>query len=55
MQAKRTLSGFQFVIYVAGGFAMNLTNLVLTQWLYERYVIGGIFTVAYDTIRAVFR
>src|SRR5258708_23329298 len=43
MNPKPTLSSFQFVIYVSGGFAMNLTNLVLSQWLYERFVIGGVF------------
>ena len=42
MQSKRTLSSFQILIYVMGGFAMNLTNLVLSQWLYEKYVVGGI-------------
>jgi len=42
---KPTLSRFQFLIYVSGGFAMNLTNLVLSQWLYERFVIGGIVGV----------
>jgi glycoside/pentoside/hexuronide:cation symporter, GPH family len=39
---KPSLSSLQFLIYVSGGFAMNLTNLVLSQWLYERFVIGGI-------------
>jgi glycoside/pentoside/hexuronide:cation symporter, GPH family len=42
---KPALSSFQFLIYVSGGFAMNLTNLVLSQWLYERFVIGGIVGV----------
>ncbi|MGA7127700.1 MAG: MFS transporter [Chthoniobacterales bacterium] len=41
---KPSLSSLQFIIYVSGGFAMNLTNLVLSQWLYERFVIGGIVT-----------
>ena len=41
---KPSLSSLQFLIYVSGGFAMNLTNLVLSQWLYERFVIGGIVT-----------
>jgi glycoside/pentoside/hexuronide:cation symporter, GPH family len=45
-QPKGSLSGFQFLVYVSGGFAMNLTNLVLSQWLYERYVIGGILSTA---------
>jgi glycoside/pentoside/hexuronide:cation symporter, GPH family len=44
MQPNRSLSGFQFLIYIMGGFAMNLTNLVLSQWLYDRYVIGGIIS-----------
>jgi glycoside/pentoside/hexuronide:cation symporter, GPH family len=42
---KPSLSSFQFLIYVSGGFAMNLTNLVLSQWLYERFVVGGIISV----------
>jgi glycoside/pentoside/hexuronide:cation symporter, GPH family len=42
---KPNLSSFQFLVYVSGGFAMNLTNLVLSQWLYERFVIGGILSV----------
>src|SRR5258708_14423749 len=51
MNPKPTLSSFQFVIYVSGGFAMNLTNLVLSQWLYERFVIGGIVvTTAFSLI-----
>ena len=30
---------------------MNLTNLVLSQWLYERYVVGGIIgTAAFSLI-----
>ena len=28
--------------YGVGGMAMNLTNLVVSQWLYERYVVGGV-------------
>jgi glycoside/pentoside/hexuronide:cation symporter, GPH family len=40
-----SLSSLQFLIYVSGGFAMNLTNLVLSQWLYERFVVGGIIGV----------
>jgi len=43
---KPSLSSFQFLVYVSGGFAMNLTNLVLSQWLYERFVIGGIVSTA---------
>jgi len=45
------LSGFQLFIYCSGGFAMNLTNLVLSQWLYERYVVGGVLgTAAFSLI-----
>jgi glycoside/pentoside/hexuronide:cation symporter, GPH family len=48
---KPSLSSFQFLVYVSGGFAMNLTNLVLSQWLYERFVIGGIVgTAAFSLI-----
>jgi glycoside/pentoside/hexuronide:cation symporter, GPH family len=48
---KPSLSSFQFLVYVSGGFAMNLTNLVLSQWLYERFVIGGIVgTTAFSLI-----
>jgi hypothetical protein len=43
---RPSLSSFQFLVYVSGGFAMNLTNLVLSQWLYERFVIGGIVSTA---------
>ena len=32
--------------YSLGGFAMNLTNLVMSQWLYERYVVGGVLTAS---------
>jgi hypothetical protein len=35
-RSKYALSGFQTFIYCSGGLAMNLTNLVLSQWLYER-------------------
>jgi len=45
-KSKPSLSTFQFLVYVSGGFAMNLTNLVLSQWLYERFVIGGIVSTA---------
>ena len=40
------LTGVQLVTYSLGGFGMNLTNLVVSQWLYERYVIGGILAPA---------
>jgi Na+/melibiose symporter-like transporter len=50
-RSSRTLSGFQLFIYCSGGFAMNLTNLVLSQWLYERYVVGGVLgTTAFSLI-----
>jgi GPH family glycoside/pentoside/hexuronide:cation symporter len=29
-------------MYSLGGLAMNMSNLVLSQWLYERYVEGHI-------------
>ena len=40
------LSGFQLFVYCSGGLAMNLTNLVLSEWLYERYVVGGVLGAA---------
>ena len=50
-RSKYALSGFQTFIYCSGGLAMNLTNLVLSQWLYERYVVGGIIgTAAFSVI-----
>jgi GPH family glycoside/pentoside/hexuronide:cation symporter len=36
----------QLITYSAGGLAMNLTNLVVSQWLYERYVAGGVLSAA---------
>src|SRR5215471_12860260 len=49
--SRRTLSGFQLFVYCSGGVAMNLTNLELSQWLYERYVVGGILgTAAFSLI-----
>jgi glycoside/pentoside/hexuronide:cation symporter, GPH family len=45
MQARNALSGFQLFVYCSGGLAMNLTNLVLSQWLYERYVVGGVLGI----------
>ncbi|MGA8654916.1 MAG: MFS transporter [Chthoniobacterales bacterium] len=49
--SKPALSGFQLFVYCSGGLAMNLTNLVLSQWLYERYVIGGVLgTTAFSLI-----
>jgi GPH family glycoside/pentoside/hexuronide:cation symporter len=49
--SRQTLSGFQLFVYCSGGVAMNLTNLVLSQWLYERYVVGGILgTAAFSLI-----
>jgi glycoside/pentoside/hexuronide:cation symporter, GPH family len=50
-RSKHALSGFQTFIYCSGGLAMNLTNLLLSQWLYERYVVGGIIgTAAFSLI-----
>jgi glycoside/pentoside/hexuronide:cation symporter, GPH family len=49
--SRQRLSGFQLFVYCSGGVAMNLTNLVLSQWLYERYVVGGILgTAAFSLI-----
>jgi GPH family glycoside/pentoside/hexuronide:cation symporter len=49
--SKHTLSGLQLFIYCSGGLAMNLTNLVLSQWLYERYVVSGLIgTAAFSVI-----
>jgi GPH family glycoside/pentoside/hexuronide:cation symporter len=49
--SRHALSGFQFFVYCSGGLAMNLTNLVLSQWLYERYVVGGVLgTTAFSLI-----
>jgi glycoside/pentoside/hexuronide:cation symporter, GPH family len=48
---RNALSAYQLFIYCSGGLAMNLTNLVLSQWLYERYVVGGIIgTAAFSLI-----
>ncbi|MBV8532335.1 MAG: MFS transporter [Verrucomicrobia bacterium] len=48
---RHALSAYQLFIYCSGGLAMNLTNLVLSQWLYERYVVGGIIgTAAFSLI-----
>jgi glycoside/pentoside/hexuronide:cation symporter, GPH family len=41
----------QLAIYSLGALAMNLANLVLTEWFYERYVVGGVIsTVAFSVI-----
>ena len=40
------LTGVQLVTYSLGGLGMNLTNLVVSQWLYERYVVGGVLAPA---------
>jgi glycoside/pentoside/hexuronide:cation symporter, GPH family len=40
------MSRAQLITYSAGGLAMNLTNLVVSQWLYERYVAGGVLSAA---------
>jgi glycoside/pentoside/hexuronide:cation symporter, GPH family len=45
-RSRHALSNFQIFIYCSGGLAMNLTNLVLSQWLYERYVTGGVIGAA---------
>jgi glycoside/pentoside/hexuronide:cation symporter, GPH family len=38
------LAPVSLVIYSLGALAMNLANLVLTEWFYERYVVGGIIS-----------
>ena len=49
--AKHSISRLQLFIYCSGGLAMNLTNLVLSQWLYERYVVSGLLgTAAFSVI-----
>jgi GPH family glycoside/pentoside/hexuronide:cation symporter len=40
------LTAAQVVSYSLGGLGMNLTNLVVSQWLYERYVVGGVLAPA---------
>src|ERR1700730_993472 len=52
MQQSTTpnLTSIQLATYSLGGLAMNLTNLVVSQWLYERYVVGGILSAAVFSI-----
>ena len=40
------LTAVQLVTYSLGGLGMNLTNLVVSQWLFERYVVGGVLAPA---------
>jgi GPH family glycoside/pentoside/hexuronide:cation symporter len=44
------LTAAQLVTYSLGGLGMNLTNLVVSQWLYERYVVGGVLAPAVFSI-----
>jgi GPH family glycoside/pentoside/hexuronide:cation symporter len=44
------LTGVQLVTYSLGGLGMNLTNLVVSQWLYERYVVGSVLAPAVFSI-----
>jgi GPH family glycoside/pentoside/hexuronide:cation symporter len=44
------LTAVQLVTYSLGGLGMNLTNLVVSQWLYERYVVGGVLAPAVFSI-----
>jgi glycoside/pentoside/hexuronide:cation symporter, GPH family len=44
------LTAIQVVTYSLGGLGMNLTNLVVSQWLFERYVIGGVLAPAVFSI-----
>jgi glycoside/pentoside/hexuronide:cation symporter, GPH family len=49
--SARALTPLQLGIYSLGALAMNLANLVLTEWFYERYVVGGVIsTVAFSII-----
>jgi glycoside/pentoside/hexuronide:cation symporter, GPH family len=41
-----SLTAVQLIAYSLGGLGMNLTNLVVSQWLYERYVVGGVLAAA---------
>lgn len=41
MQEKRTLSTARMIAYAAGGIAMNLTDLIISQWLLFRYLPEG--------------
>ena len=43
---KAGLTRLQLAVYSLGGLAMNLTNLVVSQWLFERYVVGGILSAS---------
>src|ERR1700759_4036866 len=45
-----SLTAVQLIAYSLGGFGMNLTNLVVSQWLYERYVVGGVLAPAVFSI-----
>ena len=46
-QAEKTgLTRNQLVAYSLGGLAMNLTNLVVSEWLFDRYVIGGVLSAS---------
>jgi GPH family glycoside/pentoside/hexuronide:cation symporter len=44
------LTPVQLAAYSLGGLGMNLTNLVVSQWLFERYVVGGILAPAVFSI-----
>jgi glycoside/pentoside/hexuronide:cation symporter, GPH family len=47
----RSLTRLQLGVYSLGALAMNLANLVLTEWFYERYVVGGVIsTLAFSII-----
>src|ERR1700736_33274 len=50
MHRSPMLSRAQLTTYSLGGLAMNLTNLVVSQWLYERYVVGGVLAPAVFSI-----
>src|SRR5438105_13466257 len=46
LTSRPQLTAVQLVAYSLGGFAMNLTNLVVSQWLCERYVVGSVLSAS---------
>lgn len=60
-EAKSNLTTGQMVAYAAGGMAMNLTNLVISQWLPQLYrpddgqaLISGFSFFGFFTVSAGF-
>jgi Na+/melibiose symporter-like transporter len=45
------LTPLKLGVYSLVALAMNLANLVLTEWFYERYVVGGVIsTIVFSII-----